>query len=417
MPARSKRYQVDASSPYSSDSRDVVDIEKQPSRPRRHYRRDSYSSYDSDSEDDSASSSSVASYRPMLNRAPVTPARRSRSRAGYRIPNRIMRWLCLALLAFLVLFICTLFRFTFLSAVTRVNVPLPKPAAKPAQWESFPFLKRYHGGIRSLVSRSEQVPEYPNDNLEVLGIETENVANDTVIQARDETLPFSSSIFNPYPDYSSTEYIEKYGEKRDCFLDEDETLRIPLVHHYPGVPRGFPDAIMGSNEMIGIKDDVCFDRFGRLGPYGLGYSVRKGGIGAGLEGDREGSERVWDDVPPVDFRRVDWAAAQNRCLASNSHRFRDLPASQSDRFRTMSVGAPDTKQAPQDKAQSDGKSHLPRTAFVIRTWHDFHYTPDDILYLRALISELSLLSGGEYTIHFLVQLNSAAWLPSGPNGR
>ncbi|CAK45408.1 hypothetical protein CBS63078_5473 [Aspergillus niger] len=404
MPARSKRYQVDASSPYSSDSRDVVDIEKQPSRPRRHYRRDSYSSYDSDSEDDSASSSSVASYRPMLNRAPVTPARRSRSRAGYRIPNRIMRWLCLALLAFLVLFICTLFRFTFLSAVTRVNVPLPKPAAKPAQWESFPFLKRYHGGIRSLVSRSEQVPEYPNDNLEVLGIETENVANDTVIQARDETLPFSSSIFNPYPDYSSTEYIEKYGEKRDCFLDEDETLRIPLVHHYPGVPRGFPDAIMGSNEMIGIKDDVCFDRFGRLGPYGLGYSVRKGGIGAGLEGDREGSERVWDDVPPVDFRRVDWAAAQNRCLASNSHRFRDLPASQSDRFRTMSVGAPDTKQAPQDKAQSDGKSHLPRTAFVIRTWHDFHYTPDDILYLRALISELSLLSGGEYTIHFLVQV-------------
>ncbi|PWY73210.1 hypothetical protein BO94DRAFT_500831 [Aspergillus sclerotioniger CBS 115572] len=404
MPARPKRLSAssDSSSPYSIDERDVViDVEKQPSRPRRHYRHHSHSSYDTDSDDDSVSSSSVASYRPMLNRAPPRP----RSRVGYRVPHRIMKWLCFALLSFLILFICALFRFTFLSTVTRVNVQLPRPAPRPAPWENFPFLKRYHGGIRSLVSRSEGVPEYPNDNPEAIGLDKEN-ANDTVIQARDQALPFSSSVFNPYPEYSSMEYIAKYGEKRECFLDEDETLRVPLVHHYPGVPRGFPDAVMGSNEMIGIRDDVCFDRFGRLGPYGLGYSVRKGGIGAGLEGDREGAERVWDDYPPVDFRRVDWAAAQNRCLASNSHRFRDLPAPRPSRFLSMSVGTPEVAdEKPQDKPQPDsGKDYLPRTAFVIRTWHDIHYSPDDILYLRSLIAELSLLSGGEYIIHFLVQV-------------
>ncbi|PWY89728.1 hypothetical protein BO70DRAFT_368425 [Aspergillus heteromorphus CBS 117.55] len=392
MPAHPKRLSASgASSPYAIDGPDIIDIEKQPSRPRRLYRRD----------DDSVSSSSASSYRPML-KTPPRPRRRAPPRSfGYRVPHRIMKWLCLALLSFLILFICSLFRFTFLSSVTNVNAPLPKPPAKPAAWESFPFLKRYHGGIRSLVSRSELVPEYPNDSLEILGIED---TNGTGVQARD--LPFSSAVFNPYPDYASPEYVAKYGAKHDCFLDEDETMRIPLVHHYPGVPRGFPDAALGSSEMLGIQNDVCFDRFGRLGPYGLGYSVRKGGIGAGLEGDREGAERVWDDFPPVDFRRVDWAAAQNRCVATNSHRFKELPAPRLNRFLSMPVGAPkmEDTNAEGKPDQNEEKEHLPRTAFVIRTWHDLNYSPDDILYLRSLITELSLLTGGEYIIHFLVQV-------------
>lgn len=53
-----------------------------------------------------------------------------------------------------------------------------------------------------------------------------------------------------------------------------------------------------------------------------------------------------------------------------------------------------------------GSERLPRTAVVIRTWHDFRYTPEDILYLRSLISELSLLSGGEYVVHILVHLKN-----------
>ncbi|KAE8391754.1 hypothetical protein BDV23DRAFT_63277 [Aspergillus alliaceus] len=395
--------------PSAYNSRDaVLDIEKQPFRHKHKRRRHSHSSFDSDSGDGSVTSS-AASYQSMLDAA-VT--RRTRPGAGfYRVPNRIMRRLCLGLLVVLVIFIITLFRFTIRSSVTQVPLEIPKTAPKPPQWESFPFLNRYHGGLRSLVSRKGQVPEYPGDHPDVIALRGDREVNATALQARgEEDLPISSSVFDPYPKYTSSEYVARYGEKRECFLDDKGTLRVPLVHHYPGVPRGFPEAVMGSNEEIGIRDDVCFDRFGRLGPYGLGYSVRKGGIGAGLEGHREGAERVWDEFPPVDFRKVDWAAAQNRCLATNSHRFRDLPQPRSNRFLSMPIGARDSKNMPFETAQNQqeqpqaGTEYLPRTAVIIRTWHDFRYSAEDILYLRSLISELSLLSGGEYTIHFLVHV-------------
>ena len=50
--------------------------------------------------------------------------RRSRAGMGFRVPNRIMRWLCLALFAGLILFIITLFRFTFFSSITNVGFEL-----------------------------------------------------------------------------------------------------------------------------------------------------------------------------------------------------------------------------------------------------------------------------------------------------
>ncbi|KAE8351017.1 hypothetical protein BDV28DRAFT_28014 [Aspergillus coremiiformis] len=385
----------------------AIDVEKQPFRHKQRHRRHSDSSYDSYSGDDSATSS-AASHRPMLD---GTAPRRTRPGAGfYRVPNRIMRRICLGLLIALVLFIITLFRFTITSSVTQIPLEIPKTAPKPPQWESFPFLTRYHGGLRSIVPRKDQVPEYPGDHPDVMALGSDAEANAKGLQARDKALPFFSLVFDPYPNYTSPEYVAKYGEKRECFLNEKGTVRIPPVHHYPGVPRGFPEAVMGSNEEIGIQDDICFDRFGRLGPYGLGYSVRKGGIGAGLEGHREGAERVWDEFPPVEFRKVDWAAAQNRCLATNRHRFRDLPKPRSDRFLSMPVGIRDSNNPPIETAQTRqeqpqlGAERLPRTAVIIRTWHDFHYSAEDILYLRSLVSELALLSGGEYTIHFLVHV-------------
>lgn len=387
----------------SKPSNNPVDVEKHPSSSHaRHKSR--RSSFDSDSENESFSSS-AASHQPMLG-----TLRRSRAGVGfYRVPNRIMRYLCLAVFVFLLLFVLILFRFTITGVDKAVqDFQGSKSKPKPPQWESYPFLKRYHGGIRTLVSRKDQTPEYPSDGSEDLEIGGA-LKDEAGAQKRAQSPTMSSTVFNPYPDYSSQSYIQKYGEKRDCFLDEDEKVRIPLVHYYPGVPKGFPDAVMGSNEMMGIRDDVCFDRFGRLGPYGLGYGAKKGGLGAGMEGHRDGAERVWEDYPPVDYRKVDWAAAQNRCLASNRHRFNDLPESRISRFYSMPVGLP--KQEKPTLPTLDGKKQpktgsdrLPRNAVVIRTWFDFRYTNEDILYLRALISELSLLSGGEYTVHFLVHV-------------
>ncbi|KAJ9210596.1 hypothetical protein DTO166G4_7821 [Paecilomyces variotii] len=385
--------------------------------PRRHHKdldveKEAYYrvSAESDTDDDTPTVSdsshvTATSQQPMLGGPSL---RRGRLGIGfYRVPHRIMRWMCLALLSALILFIITLFRFSLPSPVEKVSLELPRPKPKPPQWESFPFLKRYHGGIRTLVSRKENVPEYPGDGYD--GVDDQIFGEDVngTLSARDPNAMKSiSSEYNPYPDYKSEAYIKKYGVKQDCFLDEEGTIRVPYVHYYNGVPRGFPDAVMGSNEMLGIEDNVCFDRFGRLGPYGLGYGVKRGGIGAGLEGHREGASRVWEDYPPVDFRGMDWAAAQNRCVAANNHRFKELPPPRTDRFLSMQVGVPALPTEPEGKTQAakKGTDRLPRTAVLIRTWWDFKYTPEDILYLRSLISELTLQSGGEYVVHFLVHV-------------
>ncbi|KAJ5091608.1 hypothetical protein NUU61_006478 [Penicillium alfredii] len=395
------------STAYRAHDRHDGDVEKQPYKSRSHGHRYSYSD-DSDSGPDTFVSSS---YPPARGAS----LRNAHGGLGFRVPQRIIRWLCLGLFLFLIIFIFTLFRFT-LSSVTQVS--LPRVVHKPPTWESFDFLKRYHGGLTNLVPRQQNIPEYPGEGelpVDLSGRSEETAANVSADDAnrvtkRDKKSPsMTSNVFNPYPDYKSTEYIQKYGEKRECFLDKANTVRIPSLQHYPGVPKGFPDPIMGSNSMIGIKDDVCFDRFGRLGPYGLGYPVRKGGIGAGLEGHRDGAERVWEDVPPVDYREVDWAAAQHRCIAANRHRFAEEPEPRINRFVAMPMGAPKVSISPPDTDNRQappktGTNRLRRSAVVIRTWHDFHYTPEDILYLRSVISELSLMSGGEYTVHFLVHV-------------
>ena len=63
-----------------------------------------------------------------------------------------------------------------------------------------------------------------------------------------------------------------------------------------------------------------------FGPYGFGYSVQKGGLGTGDYSDKNGTEAMWTDTPPMDYREVDWADVQRRCFQDNSARFQPLPA-------------------------------------------------------------------------------------------
>ena len=392
-------------SPYTGS----LDVEKQSAkRQARYYRR---SPTDSDSDDDV--------YTPTLAANPSPSMRRARFGAArfYRSPNRVMRWLCLSLFVGLLLFVFSLFRFAISSSFRSLPIDV-RPVPKPPQWESFPFLTRYHGGVRTLVPRKEDAAEYPSPGSDSSVLnpankqeeEEEQQHEDDGKKLHDKRAPgprMVSLTYEPYPAYRSDEYVKKYGEKRDCFVDNANTVRIPPLQYFPGVPRGFPDAVMGSNEMLGINDDVCMDRFGRLGPYGLGYKLSKGGIGAGLEGDRESSQRVWQNFPQVDYRRVNWGAAQNRCVVANNHRFRDITDSAPNPFFSLPIGYQSlTRLGPTDRKGQPklGISRLPRTAFVIRTWHDFQYTEEDILYLRSLISELSIQSGGEYVVHFLIHV-------------
>jgi hypothetical protein len=364
------------------------DVEKEGRRYPRHL------GVEGDSDDDASSKYSSratsVSHQPMVNKAYTSKPNPSRL---FRCSAGVMRYLCLGVAATILIFIFSLVRLSQASD-KRLEIALEeaKNTPKPPLWETFPFLDRYYGGIRSLVDRSVNVPEYPREEDELVPTQ-ENIT--TVERATIR----QSLKFQPYKDDSRVE----------CFLDTQKTVRIPGVRMYQGVPKGFPDAVMGSNTMLGVRNDICYDRFGRLGPYGLGYSLNRGGSGAQQEGEREGADEVWHDSPEVDYRQVKWLNVQKQCHNDNKHRFADLPEPRIDRFRAMQLGSTtDVKRAelPADPPASQVGTieKLPRTAVIIRTWRDYHYTPEDLIYLRSLISELSLLSGGEYTLHFLIHV-------------
>lgn len=388
-------------------------------------RSDSSFEYERNSIPSSYSSSSretSGSYRPMLRRSSSRPKKPIQF---YKPPSRrTTRYLCLALFTTLLVFILSLIRASWVSARQLELGPVDTgQPPKPPLWEEFPFLTRYFGGIRSLVPKNENKPEYPSDEEPVAAL------LNTSVEARSEK-PFPKSVpFDPYPDYKSSAYTSQYAEKHECFLDAEDRVGIPQVHYYEGAPKGQPDAVMGSHEVLGLRNDICFERFGRLSPYGYGYSVKRGGTGAGMTGEREGADDMWtakDGFPEVDFTKVRWADAQQACASRNNLRFGPISKSAQateDSFTEMHLDhaeespeaaviekrgndtAPSNQTIPGHGAHLDKKkAFLPRTAIVIRTWWDHQYSVEDIIYLRSMIAELSLLSGGEYTVHFLVHV-------------
>lgn len=289
-----------------------------------------------------------------------------------------------------------------------------RPPPPPEPWNKFEFLTRYYGGLRTLVPFAENVPEYPNADDEM------PLANSSAIPIRE--IP-ESKPFDAFANQTSKAYLSEYAPVRECFLDADETIRIPKLQYFEGRPGGFPDNVMGSYELLGLPEDVCFERYGRLGPYGLGYGLKYGGTGAGQQGDMERSESVWAgpdsrSMNQVDFRGVNWGDAQQRCYEANAARF-DLSPKKAEHPITFSTineieNVPKSEGHPVKGVSHNGtqtKKALPRTAVVIRSWDDFDYREEDILHLRAMISELSLASGGEYDIHLLVQVKDEARHP------
>ena len=400
---------------------DLHDLGNAPDLEKYDYRRQSQSlDYERDNEISYPSSSreTSGSYAPMLR---DSTHKRKESMSRYRIRNRRARWLCLILFSAMVLFIFNLVRMSWDSARQLEAGPIEKQATKPPPWESFGFLKRYHGGIRTLIAREKNIPEYPSD-----AEEDTQAASATSLTTK--SLP-KSMPFDPYPDYKSDAYTSKYHGKVDCFLDSDGTGQIPRVHYYSGVTEGFPDPAMGSYDVLGLRNDICFERFGRLGPYGYGYRVWKGGVGAGLHGEREGAEDMWTGdgkIAQVNYHKVQWAKVQKTCADKNKLRFKPPTSSEENLFQSLHItkredvnAANKTPATPkdtsedaalknithEDEASKAGElSKLPRTAILVRTWWNYEYTPEDILYMRSLISELSLLSGGEYTVHFLIHV-------------
>jgi hypothetical protein len=229
-------------------------------------------------------------------------------------------------------------------------------------------LNGFYTGVRSLVKVSDWLPE------QKATIETKITVHDTV--------PMDPITADPYH-FDTPRYLEEHHPVNACFLDEEERIPAPDVYAYPGIPANMTAPYWGSYEALKLSPDICWERFGRFGPYGYSYNPAEGGLGLSNNSVRTGADKVLDKFDNVDYRKVKWGEAQKRCLEKNKHRFE-----------------------PADKPTTDEppKQQVPRTAFVLRTWTGYNYDNIQLLSLRAMVNELSLKSGGEYDVHLLVHV-------------
>ncbi|KAI5195487.1 MFS general substrate transporter [Aureobasidium subglaciale] len=230
-------------------------------------------------------------------------------------------------------------------------------------------LDGYYAGIRTLASFPQHTGDYSShisiDNDKALGLKEQDVYN-----RRTEYSPYMRTT-----------------DKQKCFLDEARTVSVPKVYAYSGVPQYHPDPLHGSYKVLDLRDDVCFDRDSRLEIYG---ELTNATYEDTWSSQNESESRNLPDSSKkslIDWTKVDWAVAQNRCHKDNFYRF----------------------SSPEDVKQikpSNARQTMSRQAIVLRTWTGYNYTSHVMMNLRALISEASLGSGGEYDVHLLVHVKN-----------
>lgn len=250
------------------------------------------------------------------------------------------------------------------AAAKALGLPPGKKEDKPYFWMHYNPLTGYFNGVRTLVPAAQFVPENGYNLTEPLTIQDPGA-----VVVHPNGPPMDPIVYDPYP----------VSDAAVCYLDPDETIPAPEIYAYPGVPQHMADPFYGSYKILGLEDEMCFERFGRYGPYGFGYNKTNGGLGPGVESESHGSEKVYEKAGFIDYTNVDWGTAQRRCVEKNSARF---------------------------KADVNGRGGKARQAYVLRAWTDYDYKPNQLYAIRAMVNELSLKSGGEYDVHILLHVKN-----------
>ena len=251
-------------------------------------------------------------------------------------------------------------------------------------------LDGYQQGIRNLVKLEDLVPDNadavynghgtrPNLNI------SRSKTPASIVPATRQVANFTLVPYQPLLKNLSAIAEAALPPAQQCFLDGDNQIPAPSTYAFHGIPQHGVEPLLGSYDVLGLRNDVCFERYGRYGPYGLGYATSKGGSGLGMHGDRSLTEPIWTTSGQINWSSVDVGDAQRRCFQRNQHRF--LKVTQGN--------------------VQDGHTNqttIPRTVLVLRAWSGLEYTPARRLYIRSLVNELSLYSGGEYDVHLLVEV-------------
>ncbi|KAH7396328.1 hypothetical protein BKA66DRAFT_596993 [Pyrenochaeta sp. MPI-SDFR-AT-0127] len=214
--------------------------------------------------------------------------------------------------------------------------------------------------------------------------------------------------YKPFPQYNTPSWKKSWKGKhvacigpRGVALNESTDDEVQV---YRGVPAGFPPVYAGGYDVVGLDDDVCFDRYSRYGPYGYG--------------DDEFPEEVqhWKAPETVpEWSEVRWGALQDECLERNKERYRPMARTATVKIPSTALPEPavassafaipvDTSRSSLENREQHEQKYHHRTAILIRAWTGYHYEENDITAIRAMISELSLQSGGEYQVILYVHV-------------
>ncbi|KAK5310657.1 hypothetical protein LTR93_011979, partial [Exophiala xenobiotica] len=200
------------------------------------------------------------------------------------------------------------------------------------------------------------------------------------------------SIYNPY--YSTADSDDPPAQ--ECFLDPENKVPAPVVWAYFNVPKPAPKPLLGCYDLFKLREDVCFERYGRYASYGLGYEVGRGGTGLGMHGDMNGTQATLSMASQIDWHKVNLGRAQIQCYMRNMHRF-PRPRPDAENIFKPAGWSELAKRGTSDSNKSEpldlGRRN-PRTCVVLRIWGDY--------------SELSLNSGAKYVVHLLVHIKDGS---------
>jgi hypothetical protein len=226
--------------------------------------------------------------------------------------------------------------------------------------------------------------------------------------------------FNPYPRYNSMDWMSKHAPYVPCPGPGGRVLEDIRV--FKGRPEKFPQPGFGSYSVLGLDQNICFERETRMGQYGL-------------------LPVVDDNGEPLDWEKVDWGALQENCVALNQARFapeapknpyvnpngekrwdqEELDGDEAAKtaedyddvmetlhhfWRKRRVVKSQHKQTTTSSTSSNttGIELEPRTALLLRSYSGKKYTDNDMQVIRSLITELNLRSGGEFTVVLFVHI-------------
>lgn len=166
--------------------------------------------------------------------------------------------------------------------------------------------------------------------------------------------------YRPYPAYNTPRWKASHrGEFVECEMPA--VARSDMIV-FAGRSAGLADPPMGSNELLDLDQDLCFERNTRLGAYG--YSE-----------DADGS---YNATTSEAWSGVNWGQLQKKCFNINAERYANV--------------------------ENKEEKYSSRTALLLRAYTGMEYTEDEKQNIRALVTELSLKTGGEYQVFLLTQM-------------